>query len=148
MRFYVSSTTNIKNLKIHERYYLLCMHCFVYTCLLISVHQVSVKLTLNAIIILRGCTIDRVMIKATHETSEDKVQYCTMYSYTEATELGGQWGNDRRYTFRALLGQVFFSVFLWILWFSSLSAINTHRTSDDLRATRLSVSIIYCHVQE
>ena len=60
--------------KIHERYYLLCMHCFVYTCLLISVHQVSVKLTLNAIIILRGCTIDRVMIKATHETSEDKVR--------------------------------------------------------------------------
>lgn len=37
--------------------------------------KVSVKLTLNAIIILRGCTIDRVMIKAIHETSEDKVLF-------------------------------------------------------------------------
>ncbi|XP_028394929.1 mediator of RNA polymerase II transcription subunit 27-like [Dendronephthya gigantea] len=56
----------------------------------VSLLEVSVKLTLNAIIILRGCTIDRVMIKAIHETSEDKDEFmqCSKYkTFNKMTDV-------------------------------------------------------------
>ncbi|CAB4009947.1 Mediator of RNA polymerase II transcription subunit 27 [Paramuricea clavata] len=56
----------------------------------VSLLEVSVKLTLNAIIILRGCTIDRVMIKAIHETSEDKDEFmqCSKYkTFNKMTDI-------------------------------------------------------------